>query len=88
MQDLDQAVDYMCRDTPMPSQHVARQILNAAETLAANPAQGQAGRINGTQEWVINGTPFIMAYRSRGDAFEVLRIVHAMQAWPERSGAG
>jgi toxin ParE1/3/4 len=30
---------------------------------------------------VIGRTPYIVAYRSRGDAIEILRVLHGRQRW-------
>jgi len=31
---------------------------------------------------VIGRTPHVVAYRSRGDAIEILRVLHGRQRWP------
>ncbi len=43
---------------------------------------GRAGRVPGTRELVISGTPYIVPYRVRGGAVEVLRVFHAARRWP------
>lgn len=44
---------------------------------------GRPGRVGGTREWVIQGTPYIMAYRVREDRLEVLRVLHTAMEWPD-----
>ncbi len=44
---------------------------------------GRNGRVPGTRELVISGTPYIAAYRLAGNALRILRIIHGAQEWPE-----
>lgn len=58
--------------------------LAAAEaTLSDHPLLGRAGRVAGTRELVVNGTPFIVVYVIEGDHLIVLRVWDARQQWPE-----
>ena len=83
LDDLDHALDFIHTDNPEASKRVARKIWNAAQLLAKHPAMGRQGRVTGTREWVIQGTPYIMAYRVCGDALEVLRVLHTAMEWPD-----
>jgi len=47
--------------------------------LAMHRDSGRAGRIEGTREWVLAGTPYIVVYRLSGSVIEVLRILHGSQ---------
>jgi len=47
--------------------------------LAMHRDSGRAGRIEGTRERVLSGTPYIVLYRSNGSVIEVLRILHGSQ---------
>lgn len=51
--------------------------------LAQFPESGRPGRIEGTRELVISGTPFIAAYRIAGNTIRILRVLHGAQQWPE-----
>jgi len=42
------------------------------------------GRVPGTRELVVTGTPYIVAYRVRDETVEILRVFHAARKWPER----
>jgi toxin ParE1/3/4 len=42
--------------------------------------RGRNGRIAGTREFVI--ARFILVYRIKADAVEILRIYHSAQDWP------
>jgi len=43
----------------------------------------RVGRVPGTRELVVDRT-YIVAYRVRRAEFQVLRVLHARQRWPER----
>jgi plasmid stabilization system protein ParE len=54
--------------------------------VAEFPQMGRSGRIEGTRELVISGTPYIAAYRIDGDAVRILRVLHGAQQWPDEIG--
>jgi toxin ParE1/3/4 len=43
---------------------------------------GRPGRVPGTREFVIARTPYVVPYRVRGDAIEILRVYHGARLWP------
>lgn len=55
----------------------------SVETLSSHPKKGRVGRVTGTRELVIGGTPFLVAYREAAEAVEVLRVLHGARRWPE-----
>jgi toxin ParE1/3/4 len=59
-------------------------ILDAVENLERFPALGRPGRVVGTRELVISGTPYIVAYRVRGDTVQLLLVFHASRKWPSQ----
>lgn len=63
-------------------QRVVLAIEQAVQLLASHPAMGRAGRVEGTRELVVTGTPYIIPYRVREDRVEVLRVFHAAGKWP------
>jgi toxin ParE1/3/4 len=83
LDDLDHAVDFIDRDKPAAAKGVAAKIWKAAQLLAKHPAMGRPGRVTGTREWVIQGTPYIVAYRVCDDTLEVLRVLHTAMEWPD-----
>ncbi|MGO9598023.1 MAG: type II toxin-antitoxin system RelE/ParE family toxin [Isosphaeraceae bacterium] len=52
--------------------------------LKRNPALGRPGRVTGTREIMVPDTPYILPYRVRGDAVEILRFFHAARRWPAK----
>ena len=81
---LDTEAEYIAQDNPGAAGRVVQKILRAADLLKKNPALGRAGRVTGTRELVVAETPYVIPYRVRGDAVEILRVFHAARKWPER----
>ena len=80
---LDQAYDYIAlSSSEKVATQVAMRIINSVQ-LAAFPMSGRTGRIRGTRELVISGTPFIAAYTIEDDRIVVLAVYHGAQKWPE-----
>ncbi len=75
---------YIARDNPKAANRIANALLGAVERLAELPNLGRPGRVPGTRELVVPGTPCIIAYRLRGDSLEVVAVFHARQRWPKR----
>jgi toxin ParE1/3/4 len=70
---------------PAAADRIVRRILDSVETvLPQSPEMGRPGRVPGTRELVITGTPFIVPYRLRGETIQVLRVYHGARRRPER----
>jgi toxin ParE1/3/4 len=81
---LDAEAEYIAEDNPAAAGRVVQKILRAGHLLQKNPAMGRAGRVAETRELVVAETPYIIPYRVRGDAMEILRVFHAARKWPQR----
>jgi toxin ParE1/3/4 len=57
-------------------------IWDGADSLGTRPHLGRPGRKRNTRELVIADLPFLIIYRLRGQAVEILRILHGAQKWP------
>ena len=80
---LDQAAAYIAADNPRAATAAVQRIRTAAENLAIYPNLGRAGRVEGTHEPVISGTPFLVAYRVKGGSDEILRLLHGAERRPD-----
>lgn len=60
-------------------------ITETVEILADFPDAGRPGRVKGSRELPVAGTPYIIAYRVEPDAVVILRVLHGAQRWPVRS---
>jgi toxin ParE1/3/4 len=75
---------YIARDDPKAANGTAGALLDAVERLAELPNLGRPGRVAGTRELVVPGTPYVIPYRVRGDRLEVIAVFHGRQKWPKR----
>lgn len=73
---------YIAQDSPGAAGRVARTILAAVERLAEWPNAGRLGRVAGTRELVVPGTPYVIPYRLRAGRLEVIAVFHGRQRWP------
>ena len=60
------------------------RIRAAVERLRDFPALGRPGRVAGTRELVVAGTPYIVPYRVTEDQIQILGLMHSAQRWPDR----
>lgn len=61
------------------------RIRQAVSHLDRRPRMGRLGKLEGTRELVVPGTPFIFVYRVANGVVEILRIIHGAQLWPDGS---
>jgi toxin ParE1/3/4 len=83
LRNLEEEADYIARDDPQAAAQVER-IAASVDLLASQPALGRPGRVPGTRELIITGTPYIDPYRVRDDTVEILRVFHGARRWPEK----
>ena len=76
LNDLDEAAEFIAQDNPESASRVLKRIWDAVQMLADHPHVGRAGRVLGTRELVIAGTPFIIPYRVAENTIQVLRVLH------------
>ncbi|MGA7685437.1 MAG: type II toxin-antitoxin system RelE/ParE family toxin [Terriglobales bacterium] len=75
--------DYITQDNPDAAARTVAAITKAVDALDDFPALGRPGRISGTRELVVAGTPYIVPYRVRGEVVQLIRVFHATRKWPE-----
>ncbi len=66
--------EYIEKDSDASAALIAGRILDAVETLRTQPQMGRPGRLAGTRELVVSGTPFIIPYRVRRERLELLAV--------------
>ena len=82
--DLEEVEKYIAQDNPTAAVEMVIKIISAVERLDHFPGIGRAGRVDGTKELVIDGTPYIVPYRKKGERIEILRVYHSARLWPHR----
>lgn len=81
LEDIRERID---ADNPAAAERLMAHIRTAVERLARSPAIGRPGRVWGTRELIISGTPYIVPYRVAGEAVQIITILHSAQRWPDR----
>jgi toxin ParE1/3/4 len=81
---LRSAYEYIAEDNPKAADTILERIFSAVEFLEKHPLLGRPGRVEGTRELVILGTPLIVACRPLRGRVEVLAVLHAARKWPEQ----
>jgi toxin ParE1/3/4 len=69
--------------SPRCRRFVAERILASVSLLAEHPNLGRPGRVAGTRELVVPGTPYVIPYRVKANRLEVIAVFHGRQNWPE-----
>lgn len=80
--DLAEIVAYIAHDNLEAAYRVHDEVLRQTDMLAIYGEMGRAGRLSGTRELVIAGTPYVAAYRIEGGTVTVLRLLHGARQWP------
>ena len=60
---------------------VADTVYRRCSELDLFPNRGRLGRMAGTRELVIVPLPYIIVYRIKPNAVEIVRIYHSAQDW-------
>jgi toxin ParE1/3/4 len=83
LKNLADEAEYVSRDSPQSSAKIADRIQKLIEHLVNDPSLGRPGRVPGTRELVVTGTPYLIPYRVRENRIEILRVFHASRKFPE-----
>lgn len=84
LENLDDEAAYIATDNPRTAAEFVLHMRDSAVMLADHPNMGRPGRIAGTRELVVTRFSYILPYRVRGGAVEVLRVFHTARKWPRR----
>jgi toxin ParE1/3/4 len=80
--DLRSAAQYIAEDNVAAAMKMADLVQDAVEYLAAHPNIGRVGRLGGTRELIVSGTPFVVVYWVREGDIQILRVLHHAKRWP------
>ena len=82
---LNAEAEYIARDQPQAAARMVETIHESVDLLQRHPALGRPGRVTGTRELVVPGTPYIVPYRIRDNEIQLLRVFHGARRWPSKS---
>jgi toxin ParE1/3/4 len=81
--DREAIFDHIEIESPQNAVAVDSRIQRQVEKLMKFPEMGRPGRVENTRELVVRHTPYIVAYRVKGDTVLILRVLHGARLWPE-----
>ena len=79
---LKSQIDYIAEHNPQAAIDMGDAIDAAVPRLADYPEGAPLGRVPGTRELIVTGTPYIIVYRIERFAIVILRVLHGAQRWP------
>ena len=84
LSDRDRIFAYIEAENPDAAIAVDERIAAAVRRLKEFPESGKLGRVPGTRELVIPGTPYVAAYVTTTSRVRILRVLHGAQQWPDQ----
>jgi toxin ParE1/3/4 len=75
--------DYIAAENPPAADRTVKRIREVVLLRARMPYAGRVGRVAGTREIPITGTPYVAAYRIVENSIHVLAVFHGAEQWPE-----
>jgi toxin ParE1/3/4 len=83
LNDFDQMLEYISKDNKTAALKIAKIIIKKIQYLTDHPNIGRPGRVAGTRELYISGTPFVIPYRIVNNEIQILRVMHGSRNWPD-----
>lgn len=74
--------NFIAEDNVQAAIQVSENIEISAGRLIDHPNMGKSGRVKGTRELIVVGTPYILVYRLNGNSIQILSILHGAQLYP------
>ena len=81
---LNAEAEYIARDNQQAAARMVEAVHESVDLLERYPALGRPGRVAGTRELVVSGTPYIVPYRVRDNEVQILRVFHGARKWPSK----
>ena len=81
---LEEQLEYIGERNPPAADRLADKIATSDARLADHPHHGRPGRVVGTRELAVPGTPHIVVYTVGRDHVRIHRVLHSAQRWPPR----
>jgi len=78
-------IDYIARENPKAALDLGERIMARIRLLVTSPLQARPGRVEGTRELLVAGTPYLVIYAVEGETVTILNVLHTRQKWPSDS---
>lgn len=75
-------LEWVAQHNPWAAIDMGDAVHAAVARLADHPAMGRPGRVAGTRELAVVGTPYVVVYCIEASAVVILRVLHGAQRWP------
>jgi toxin ParE1/3/4 len=80
--DLEAIGDFIALDNAVAAQRMVVGLVASVDALRDHPNLGRPGRLTGTRELVVSGTPYVVPYQVQGDDVQILAVFHGARRWP------
>ena len=81
--DIDAVFEYVAADNIRGAEQTVERIQEAAAILVRHSTAGRTGRVLGTREVIVAGTPWVIPYRVGRGFIDILAVIHASRKWPD-----
>ncbi len=79
---FDAICEHIRKVNPPAARKTALAINESAASLVSFPLGGRARRLPNTRQLVLFPLPYLIVYRVRESAVEIIRILYGAQQWP------
>ena len=76
-------LEEFARQKPSLGNRIADALETACEQIISFPQSGRPGRVEGTREVVLSGSPYILAYKVQAAHITILAIIHGARRLPK-----
>ena len=83
LQDLRYLHEYIAEGNPLAASRMVVHIQDATQRLKKHPQMGRPGRVQGTRELVIAGSPYIVVYILGDSEIQIVAVIHSAVRWPD-----
>lgn len=66
---------------PEAARRMQQLVMAGVDRLRDYPQIGRPGRVEGTRELIISGTPFLLVYDENPVRIEIVHVYHGRQDW-------
>jgi toxin ParE1/3/4 len=84
VEDLQQLRSFIAQHDPSAAARTAGAILDAVDNLRRYPGMGRPGRLPGTRELIVAGTPCIVPYTVSDGVVQIITVLHSSRKWPQK----